>query len=156
MGRLVTLNTGGSGLDNGSGPTDASGALAAPTLSDGGRRWVFTFAADSAFVQKLNTGASTGSLVDGIYRLTIDPTKVTANGVAMAAPPQPFSFHRLFGDVDGNATVNNGDFAPFRNSFSKSSGDAGFNAAFDLDNSGTVNNADFAQFRGRFLNAFTY
>jgi hypothetical protein len=44
----------------------------------------------------------------------------------------------------------------FRQSFSKSTGEAGFNAAFDFDNSGTVNNADFAQFRSRFGKSFVY
>jgi hypothetical protein len=86
----------------------------------------------------------------------VDPTKVTANGVAMAAAPTPVMFHRLFGDADGNKTANNADFTQFRNTFLKSTGEAGFNAAFDFDNSGSINNADFGQFRGRFLKSFTY
>jgi hypothetical protein len=154
---LALLNTGGSGADDGSAPTDATAALAAPTTPDGGKTWVFTFAAASPFVQKGPTGAPTGSLVDGVYRLSIDPAKVTADGgVAMAAAPPPFTFHRLFGDVTGNGSVNNADYGQLRNTFGKGGGDPAYNAAFDFDDSGTVNNADFAQFRARYGRAFTY
>jgi hypothetical protein len=69
---------------------------------------------------------------------------------------ESLTFHRLFGDADGNKTANNADFGQFRNAFSRSTGQAGFDAAFDFDNSGVVNNADFAQFRGRFLKVFSY
>jgi hypothetical protein len=154
--KLELLNTGGSGANDNSGPTDISAALDVPTTADGGKTWVFTFAAGSAFVQKTSTGASTGSLVDGIYKLTIDPTKVTANGVAMTGPPPSLTFHRLFGDVTGDAAVNPLDYLKFRQSFGKNAGDAGFDAAFDFNGDGAVNPLDYVQFRQRFGKAFTY
>jgi hypothetical protein len=153
---LVRLNTGGSGSNDNAAPTNASAVLGTPATADGGVSWTFTFVAGNPFMQTTTTSAPTGSLVDGIYTLSIDPTKVTANGVAMAAPPTPFTFHRLFGDADGNKTANNADFTQFRNTFLKSTGQQGFNAAFDFDNSGIVNNADFTQFRNRFLKVFAY
>jgi hypothetical protein len=152
---LVRLNTGGSGANNNSAPTDASSALAAPTTQDGGKTWVYTFAAASPFVDKTSIGASTGSLVDGIYTLSVDPTKVAANGVAMTTGGT-LTFHRLFGDINGTKNVNAGDYNLFRGAFGKNSTQAGYNAAFDFDNNGTVNAGDYNQFRARFGKAFTY
>ena len=154
--RLDLLNTGGSGANDGSGPTAASTALGAPSTPDGGKTWVFTFAAASAFVQKSGGGASTGSLIDGIYQLNIDPTKVTVSGVAMAAAPAPFTFHRLFGDIDGNNSVSTLDFGLFRNAFGNATGQAGFNPAFDFDGNGSANTLDYGQFRNRYGKPFSY
>jgi len=66
------------------------------------------------------------------------------------------TFHRLFGDINGNRTVNTADFGLFRNAFSKTSTQAGYDAAFDFDNNGTINTADYGQFRTRFGKAFSY
>jgi ELWxxDGT repeat protein len=153
---LRLLNTGGSGSNDGSGPTDVSSALAAPTTPDDGRTWVYTLVPDSAFVQKTSTGASTDSLLDGIYSVSVDPAKVTANGVAMTATPASLTFHRLFGDTNGDATVNPLDYLKFRGTFGKSDGDAGFDGTFDFNNDGTVNPLDYTQFRQRFGKAFSY
>jgi hypothetical protein len=154
---LVRLNSGGSGANDGSLPTPATSALAAPTTPDGGVTWIYTIATGSPFTQTSGGGGtSTGSLVDGIYTLGVDPTKVTAGGVAMSAAPASLTFHRLFGDTDGNKSVNNLDFTGFRNTFLRSAGDGGYNPTLDFDNSGTVNNADFGQFRNRFLKVFAY
>ena len=109
-----------------------------------------------AFVQQAATGVPTGSLGDGIYRLTLDPTKVSADGVAMPAAPAPFTFHRLFGDANGNGSINNADFGAFRGAFGKASGNAGYSAAFDFDNSGSVNSLDYGQFRNRYGKSLTY
>jgi hypothetical protein len=65
-------------------------------------------------------------------------------------------FHRLFGDVNGNKTVNNADFTVFRGTFLRSSPDPLYLPAFDFENNGTVNNADFTQFRNRFLKSVVY
>jgi hypothetical protein len=152
---LELLNTGGSGANDGSNPTDASAALDVPTTPDSGRTWVYAFAASSAFVQKTTSGAPTGSLVDGIYKLSVDPAKVTANGVPMTTGGS-LTFHRLFGDINGNKDVNNADFGQFRNTFLRSTGDAAYNPAFDFNNNGSVNNVDFGQFRNRYGRGFVY
>jgi hypothetical protein len=151
---LQRLNTAGSGADDGSPPTDATSALAPPTTPDGGRTWVFTFAADSPFMQT-SGGSPTGSLVDGIYTVSVDPTKVLADGVPMAAPAS-LTFHRLFGDVNGSKNVQALDYNLFRATFGKTPSQPTYDAAFDFDNSGTVNAMDYNQFRSRFGKAFTY
>lgn len=151
---LGRLNTGGSGVNDGSAPTDASAVLGAPASNDGGKTWVFTFVGGNPFMQTSN-GNNTGSLVDGTYRLDIDPAKVTANGVAMAAPAE-MTFHRLFGDVQGSKTVNTADFGAFRLALGKTAGQAGFDAALDFDNNGTINSLDFGQFRNRFGKGLQY
>jgi ELWxxDGT repeat protein len=153
--KLVRLNTGGSGADNGSAPTDATSVLAPETTADGGKTWVITFTGPGQFMQ-LNGGIPTGSLVDGIYTLSVDPAKVTANGVAMTGTPPSLTFHRLFGDVNGDAAVNPLDYLKFRQSFGKSTGEAAYDAAFDFNVDGSVNPLDYVQFRGRFGKFFTY
>jgi hypothetical protein len=112
--------------------------------------------ASSGFVQTTSTGASTGSLAGGIYRLSVDSTKVTVNGVAMAASPAPFMFHRLFGDRNGDATVNPLDYIGSRNAFGKNDSEAGYDAAFDFNADDAVNPLDYSEFRKRFGKAFTY
>jgi hypothetical protein len=74
----------------------------------------------------------------------------------MTAAPAPFTFHRLFGDVNGSKSINAADYNAFRSAFGKSTGQAGFDPAFDFDNSGSVNAADYNQFRSRFGRAFTF
>jgi hypothetical protein len=153
---LVRLNSGGSGANDNSPPTNASTALAAPTSNDGGKTWVYTFAPGSAFMQT-SGGNPTGSLVDGIYTVTVDPTKVTSTGSGL---PMLIggsqTFHRLFGDGNGDKNVNNADLGPFRNTFGRAVGDPAFNDVFDFDNSTAVNNVDFGQFRNRYGHGFTY
>jgi hypothetical protein len=147
---LMRLNTGGSGSNDGAPATDVGSVLNAPTSSNGGATWTYTFATGTAYTE------GSGSLGDGIYTATLDASKVTAGGIAMAGANPSTTFHRLFGDVNGSKDVNNADFGLFRNTFSKGSADAGFNDAFDFDNSGTVNNADFGQFRNRYGKSFNY
>jgi len=129
--------------------TDISSALNTPTSSAGGLTWTWTFKADP---NTLN-----GSLVDGVYSYVVDHTKVHGAGGTMTADyTGPGKFHRMFGDINGNKTVNNADFTLFRGTFLRSSPDPLYNAGFDYENNGTVNNADFTQFRNRFLRSFTY
>lgn len=88
-----------------------------------------------------------GSLADGKYTLTAFAALIgnfDGNGDTIAGDDFTFQTHRLFGDADGNATVNSDDFAAFRSSF----GIAG--PTFDFNNDGVVNSDDFAEFRKRF------
>ncbi|MBX7103984.1 MAG: hypothetical protein K1X57_07875 [Gemmataceae bacterium] len=106
--------------------TFAAGPVAAGSLADG--RYTLTLRAS-----QINGGAFDGNS-DGIpgddYVLTGTPT----NGL-----------FRLFGDSDGNGTVNSVDFLAFRLAF------LGSSAPFDSDGNGTVDSGDFLQFRLRFL-----
>lgn len=92
-----------------------------------------------------------GSLADGKYRLVIDGDNLYAAGrmVDGKGDMTPGSngtadFHRMYGDGNGDGSVNSTDFAIFRSFF----GVAG--PAFDYDNNGVVNSDDFAEFRKRF------
>jgi hypothetical protein len=145
--KLLKLNQDANGAVT-AGSADVSAVLNAPTTADGGMTWTWTFTAG---------GSDSGSLVDGVYQVVLDHTKVSIGG------SQPFlsdlttsEFHRLFGDLNGNKAVNNQDFATFRTSFLKGTGDPAFVAVFDFDGNGTVNNFDFGQFRSRFLKSYTY
>jgi hypothetical protein len=106
------------------------------------------------------TGGATqsGSLADGRYTLTAlssqiiglggrldgDVDNVPGGDFVLVGNPTNGLF-RLFGDSDGNGTVNVTDFLPFRLAFLTA------NSTFDFDGSGQVNANDFLQFRLRFL-----
>jgi len=100
-----------------------------------------------------------GSLVDGLYNLTVDAAQVNGysgsldgNSDGMAGGSYTFTgtaankYFRFFGDSDGSATVDQSvDFVAFRNAFGLPS------TIFDFDNSGTVDQtADFVKFRNNF------
>jgi hypothetical protein len=97
-----------------------------------------------------------GSLVDGLYRLTVTASAITdysmqmldgdGNGTAgdnfVSAPG---SIHRLFGDADGNRLVDASDFNAFRLVYGTTGP-----SMFDFDNDNQVSAFDFAQFRLRY------
>ena len=96
-------------------PTDiSSNVLGTPTTTDGGKTWLVRFNAGTA-----NSDAS-GSLCDGAYRLTVHAAGVTAAGQTMTGD-YTATFHRLFGDTDGNGSVNALDYARFKQAFGTSS-----------------------------------
>jgi len=94
-----------------------------------------------------------GSLADGRYTLTALASQILNldgdnNGVAggnfiLIGNPSNGLF-RLYGDADGNGTVNSTDFATFRTFFGLGS------SIFDFENDGQTNSSDFAEFRKRF------
>ena len=87
--------------------------------------------------------------------MSVDPTKVSADGVAMTRGSS-LTFHRLFGDTNGNNSVNTADFGLFRSTFGRRSGQTGFDTTFDFDGNGSVGTLDFGQFRNRFGKSFNY
>jgi subtilisin family serine protease/subtilisin-like proprotein convertase family protein len=91
-------------------------------------------------------------LSDGNYQLSVSATQVSENGVALdgdgngtAGGNASFTFHRLFGDSDGDRTITTADFLAFRLMFLTGS------PVFDFDGDGIVGPGDFLQFRLRFL-----
>jgi len=101
-----------------------------------------------------------GSLVDGIYTLTVFSSKVqgvlgpldgNADGmsgddyVQAGGPASPSKLFRLFGDGDGSGAVDAADYGAFRAAFGGTTG-----LAFDFDGDGDVDATDFGQFRQRF------
>lgn len=99
------------------------------------------------------SGANTefGSVRDGNYTLTILGSQITTGGVNLdgdgngsAGGNNTTTFHRLFGDANGDKSIAADDFIAFRLAF------GGTNIAFDFDGDGSVSAADFVQFRLRF------
>jgi hypothetical protein len=148
---IAQLNTGNSGLNDGSAPTDASIALGTLTTSDGGVTWVVPIVLTSAF-------SARGSLIDGIYTATVHAPLVSdALSRHLAGGNETKTFHRLYGDINGDKKVSNGDFATFSNAFGSTFGSANYVPYFDFLNSGAkISNGDFAQFSNRFGRSFVY
>ncbi|HZL34925.1 MAG TPA: choice-of-anchor tandem repeat GloVer-containing protein [Tepidisphaeraceae bacterium] len=142
---LQRLNTGGSGANDNSAPTDASAALGTPASSDGGITWSIPVLANTPFSD------ATGSLRDGTYTLNIHGASVTSTstGTPMALDSS-ITFHRLFGDYDGNGIVNNADYRQFVRSFLATRDSPSYSALFDYDGNGTIDLSDYRQFKLRY------
>jgi glutamate synthase domain-containing protein 3 len=97
-----------------------------------------------------------GSLIDGLYDLTISAAMVSVRGEAMdgngdGTPGGEYviqgsaknGFYRLYGDSNGDATVDQRDYLAFRNALGRSS------TVFDIDADGDVGQSDYLQFRSR-------
>lgn len=96
-----------------------------------------------------------GSLADGNYRLTAVGSAITGvsgaplDGDGNGTPGGDFlfTFHRLFGDADGDRDVDLVEFSAFRAAFGATSN------LFDSDNDSDVDLNDFSAFRSRFGSA---
>lgn len=100
----------------------------------------------------LLTLASGGSLADGRYTLTVLASQVT-DGLGNqldGGTDYVAAFHRLFGDANGDATVNAFDYGRFRPAFGSSIGQPAYVDWLDIDGDGTINSFDLGQFRDRF------
>jgi hypothetical protein len=91
------------------------------------------------------------SLIDGTYSLTVFGSQVAANGQALdgdgdgaAGGDFGMNLYRLYGDADGNRTVNAADLTLFRAAF------GGGDPTFDVDGDGVINQTDLAAFRTNF------
>jgi hypothetical protein len=99
-----------------------------------------------------------GSLSDGRYQLRVKGDKshdlggVALDGDADALPggDRAVSFHRLYGDANGDATVDLFDLGQFRTTFNAFAGSTAYLAYLDADGNGTVDLIDLGQFRLRF------
>lgn len=85
-----------------------------------------------------------GSLIDGLYTLTVFATAVVDGASQVMAADNLSDLHRLFGDVNGDKSVSGSDFNLFRSAFGGSA------AEFDFDGDGAVSSSDFNRFRERF------
>ncbi|MDB5301853.1 MAG: hypothetical protein JWO87_3516 [Phycisphaerales bacterium] len=147
---LVQLNTGGSGANNGSAPTDASSALGTPASPDGGLTWVVPMVATSAF-------SSFGSLTDGIYTATVHSDFVTdAFGQHLAGGDQVKTFHRLYGDINGDKRVNASDYQLFAAAFGSVNTSPNYVVYFDFNHDNRIISTDYQQFTRRFGKSFVY
>ncbi|MBX7106516.1 MAG: S8 family serine peptidase, partial [Gemmataceae bacterium] len=101
------------------------------------------------------TNTEFSSLKDGLYTLTAIAGQITdgagfkldGNGDGTAGDNATSTLHRLYGDANGDRSVQPDDFLAFRLAF------LGASTAFDFDGANNVDPADFLQFRLRFLTA---
>jgi hypothetical protein len=100
-------------------------------------------------------------LADGRYTLTAIAGQISSGGQAIdgngdGTPGDNYTFgdpqglFRMFGDVNGDRTVNGLDLGFFRNAFGTSAGDTNFLSYFDYNGDGVINGFDLGQFRTRF------
>jgi regulation of enolase protein 1 (concanavalin A-like superfamily) len=112
-----------------------------------GQTWLVTFS---------GPGVTAAGLGDGVYDFKVTASAVHPVGAAPGSPAYSMaadyatSFFRLFGDSDGNGTVNALDYARFKAAFGSAAGSPGYNGAFDFDGNGAVNALDYAYFKNNF------
>ena len=109
--------------------------LSSTNPSGDGTTWLLT---------PTGAGVSGGSLVNGLYTLSVDPSRIDG---AAAGSVRTMAFHRLYADVNGDRRVNFVDLAAFRRTLGTSAGDSLFDDAFDVNSDGSVNFVDLASFR---------
>jgi hypothetical protein len=94
-----------------------------------------------------------GSLADGRYTLTALASQISANGQQMTSNytfGDAQGLFRMFGDVNGDRTVNGFDFGFFRNAFGTQSGNPNYLSYLDFNGDGVINGFDLGLFRSRF------
>jgi hypothetical protein len=120
-------------------------AVGTPTVVAGKTVVVLTF---------LGPGTESGSLADGWWVLTVDPAKVTANGIPMAAGYSSASagvpIGRLFGDSDGDGDVDAADRAAFVAAYGSTAPGPGYDPTFDVNHDGLIDSIDLDAFNLRF------
>jgi hypothetical protein len=101
-----------------------------------------------------STRNASGMLDDGNYQLTVDGSKVRTLGTGLTlganvvygdTADEPF--FALYGDNNGDRTVNVFDLLAFRQTYRASAGDSNFNANLDFGDDGVVNVFDLLNFR---------
>lgn len=103
------------------------------------------------------SGVTAGSLNDGIYDLVINQSLIVDElNRSAGVETQRLTFHRLFGDFDGNKRVDFFDFLKFRAAYGSVSTDPQFDDAADGDDNGAVNFFDFLRFRQNYGTGLTY
>src|SRR5439155_24136547 len=97
-----------------------------------------------------------GSLADGIYDLIIDPTKVhSLAGVDLTGSNLTRTFHRLFGDANGDGMVDGTDLAAIRASQTANASASG-KWYFDCDGNNNVDVNDYNAARTRSTIRYVY
>lgn len=109
----------------------------------GARTFELTFTGPSSLVD-----TDTGSLADGVFQLTVDRNHLfDSGGSSLGSTVETHSFHRVFGDVDGDGDVDTLDYAGIRSTWGRSTGDAGFSNAYDYNGDGTIDAIDLQALR---------
>ena len=96
------------------------------------------------------SGTNARSLIDGLWTLKVVKSRVhrADNPAVVMAADSVTSFHRLFGDVDGDRDVDATDRTAFDAAFGQTTAPA--LSTFDYDRDGDVDAADRTKFNNRF------
>ena len=98
-----------------------------------------------------------GSLPDGVYDLLVRSGSVRDEaGQSLEDGDRTFTFHRLFGDGDGDRDVDMADYLALRAVLGTSAGDEPFRAEFDADGDDTLGESDVLELRANFHRLFSY
>jgi hypothetical protein len=111
---------------------------------DGGTTWVLTFT-DPSYIG--------GSLPDGAYEVSVAASGVTDGNSLNMAADQNFTFLRLYGDFQGNGTVNGSDFTTIATLLGKPTPSSDWYVDFDAD--GVIGGSDFTAFVTRLGHSIT-
>ena len=117
-------------------------------MSADGKSCVVSFAA--------GTDVVAGSLVDGIYDLVVGVAAFQDAGSQSPASAFTYTFHRLFGDADGDHDVDAIDVTAIRPSLNKLAGQPGYLSYFDELGDGDVDAADLTSMRNRLGRRYNY
>jgi hypothetical protein len=139
----VTLDSGAISVSR---RTAGAVTVASSNPSGDGRAWQLAFS---------GTSTLNGMLIDGIYDVTVVASKVHALGFTLGTD-RAFTFHRLYGDYNGDKTVNNTDAFQFNKAYGTSAGQSGYQSFFDYDGNQTINNTDAFQFNKRYGTSLVY
>jgi hypothetical protein len=146
----VTLGSGAVTISLHPSSVNGSTAGALPTLSwsssDGGVTWIVTFSGN---------GVVAGSIANGMYDLTVNAAQIQDSALQTISANVTTSFLRLFGDINGDGTVNLGDYRAFQATFLSSVGQTAYVAAFDSNGDDTINLDDYRAFQADFLLSLT-
>ena len=90
-----------------------------------------------------------GSLPDGDYALTIHANAVTIGSTAMAED-YVVQFHRYFGDVNGDRSVDAPDYSAFVAAYRTTELDLDYESTFDFNSDGRIDAPDYSALVSRY------
>ena len=142
------------------------------TMSTSGNTVTFTVLPGGA-LDRTASSTGVGLMSNGIYQLVLHGSQITdavtgtqlfnhgadlnvAFPSAEAAAGSSSYFHVLFGDSNGDGTVNLLDYRSFVGAYLTGTGNPAYDIAFDANGDGTVNLIDYRQFVADYLKQFVY
>lgn len=133
----VTLDSSAFGIAIHSGQTGTLPTLVTTALNPAGNgsstQWVMSFS---------GSGVVGKSIANGVYDITVLAGGASNLAGVSNAAASTYTFGRLFGDINGDGTVNGYDSRLFSRDFLSNAGSATYNAAFDYNDDGTLNGID--------------
>lgn len=128
---------------------DISVSIAPYDMAKGTTTVTITFNSGGTNVDTPVSGSIAPSLIDGNYKLVIDSSLTESlTGKSLGSNYEfgestDVGFYRLYGDLNGDRTVNAVDISPFLGAISS------YMEEFDFNGDGTVNSIDISQFLAR-------